>query len=34
MDRPSEDYWAEDVYIPVPDDEVELIKVKPGKRPA
>lgn len=34
VDVPSEDFWAEDVYIPIPDDEVELIKVQPGKRKA
>lgn len=34
MDRPTADFYAEDVYIPVPDDEVEFIQVRPGKRPA
>ena len=33
LDQPCSDFWGEDVYIPVRDDEVEFVSKKPGKRP-
>ncbi|XP_071926360.1 uncharacterized protein [Coffea arabica] len=33
VDGPTSDFWGEDVYIPVRDEEVEFVASRPGKRP-
>lgn len=34
VDGPTSDFWGEDVYIPVMDEEVQFIASRPGKRQA